>query len=355
VKRHRVALIGGDGIGPEVLREGRRLLEWARERRGVPLELWPLDIGAERYLRDGTTLPTELRAELRETCSAILLGALGDSRIPDHAHAREILFGLRQGFELFAQIRPARALVDRVVPLAGRSRKDVDLVVFREGTEGAYSGLGGQLRRDTPFEIAIEEDVNTRYGVERILRAAFEAARAEQRSLCMADKSNALRHGHDLWQRVFAELCREYADVRTEHLYIDALCHDLIRDPSRFSLIVTTNLFGDIVSDLCAALAGGLGLAPSACLNPGGGVPGLFEPVHGSAPALAGRGQANPLAMLRTVGMLLASLGYAAEQRLIEDACALALEAFECTRDVGGTLGTEAASTAVLRRLEQES
>jgi 3-isopropylmalate dehydrogenase len=349
--RHRLALIGGDGIGPEVLREGQRLLEWARARRGIALELWSLDLGAERYLRDGTTLPAELKAEIRGTCSAILLGALGDPRVPDHKHAREILFGLRHGFDLYAQIRPSRALHDRVVPLRGRGKKDVDFLVFREGSEGAYSGIGGQLRRDTPFEIAIEEDVNTRHGVERILRAAFARARAEGRPLCVADKSNALRHAHDLWQRVFAEVRAEYSDVRAEHQYIDALCHELIREPARFSLIVTTNLFGDIVSDLCAALAGGLGLAPSACLNPGGGVPGLFEPVHGSAPALAGRGQSNPIAMLRTVGLLLESLGYSAEQQAIEAACAEALDSFECTPDVGGSLDTHAAASAVLQRL----
>ena len=348
---HRLALIGGDGIGPEVLREGERLLDWARTKRGVPLELWKLDLGAERFLRDQTTLPAPIEAEIRSSCRAVLLGALGDPRIPDHRHAREILFGLRYGFDLFAQVRPSRALVDRVVPLKGRGKADVDLVVFREGTEGAYSGIGGQLRRNTSLEIAIEEDVNTRHGVERILRAAFDAARRERRALCLADKSNALRHAHDLWQRAFSEVRSAYPEVPAEHRYIDALCHDLIQDPSRFSLIVTTNLFGDIVSDLCAALAGGLGLAPSACLNPNGDVPALFEPVHGSAPGLAGRSLANPIAMLRTVGLLLAWLGYDAERLEIESACAEALDAFECTRDVGGTLDTHAAADAVLRRL----
>jgi 3-isopropylmalate dehydrogenase len=348
---HRICLIAGDGIGPELLREGRRLLEWARDRRGIRLDLWPLDLGADRYLRDGTTLPPELKAEIRDTTSAILLGALGDPRIPDHEHARQILFGFRTGFDLYAQIRPSRALVDRVVPLTGRTRRDVDFVVFREGTEGAYSGIGGQLRRDTPFEIAIEEDVNTRHGVERILRAAFAFALRERRPLCLADKSNALRHGHDLWQRVFAEIRRDYRDVQAEHLYIDALCHELVRDPGRFSVIVTTNLFGDIVSDLCAALAGGLGLCPSASLNPEARVPGLFEPVHGSAPALAGRGIANPLAMLRSAGMLLDFLGHSEEHTEIERACADALAAGECTPDVGGTLDTEAAARAVIQRL----
>lgn len=348
--KKRIALIGGDGIGPEVLAEGRRALDWAR-RRGFEDEPWPLDLGAERYLRDGIALPPSLRAEIQRDCSAILLGALGDARVPDHAHAREILFGFRTGFDLFVQVRPARALVDRLVPLAGRSRRDVDFVVFREGTEGAYSGIGGQLRRDSPHEIAIEEDVNTRLGVERILRAAFSQARAEGRALCLADKANALRHAHDLWQRVFALVRADYPDVRAEHLYIDALCHELVRDPGRFSLIVSTNLFGDILSDLCAALAGGLGLAPSACINPVAAVPALFEPVHGSAPSLAGRGIANPIAMLRSVGMLLETLGFPSERLEIERACAEALDAYECTPDCGGTLGTRAAADAVLKRL----
>ncbi|HLV68833.1 MAG TPA: isocitrate/isopropylmalate family dehydrogenase [Polyangiaceae bacterium] len=348
----RIAVIPGDGIGPEVVREGVRLLEWYRERRGLPLELWPLDLGAERWLGEGVGLPDALRAEIGASAAAVLLGALGDPRIPGHEHARAILFGLRTGFDLYAQIRPARALSDRLVPLRGRTRRDVDLVVFREGTEGLYAGIGGQLRRGTPDEIAIEEDVNTWRGVERILRAAFEHARAERRRLCMTDKSNALRHAHDLWQRVFASVRAEYPDVASEHLYVDALCHELVRDPARFSVIVTNNLFGDIVSDLCAALAGGLGVAPSATVHPGGAFPGLFEPVHGSAPALAGRGVANPIATLRTVGLLLDWLGFRSAHHEIEAACAAAIDAGQCTPDLGGPLTTEAVATAVLERLE---
>jgi 3-isopropylmalate dehydrogenase len=349
---HRIAIIAGDGVGPEVAAQGARLLEWYRDRRGLPLELWPLPLGAERWLTDGTGLPDALRDEIRDTCSAVLLGALGDPRIPGHEHAREILFGLRQGFDLYANVRPVRALADRLVPLAGRRKSDVDLVVFRENTEGLYTGIGGQLRRGTSEEIAIEQEVNTRLGVERIVRAAFEFARAHERRLCLADKSNALRHGHDLWQRVFTLLRGEYVDVAAEHLYIDALCYELVRNPNRFGVIVTCNLFGDIVSDLTAALGGGLGLAPSANLHPGGRVPGLFEPVHGSAPALAGKNRANPIAMLRTVGMLLEAIGYAGELDRIELASEAALAERECTEDVGGVLGTVAAASAVLARLE---
>jgi 3-isopropylmalate dehydrogenase len=349
----RIALIAGDGIGPEVTREGQRLLEWYRDERGLPLELWPLELGAEHFLATGEGLPEPLFRRIESEASAILLGALGDPRVPNHEHARQILFGLRLGLDLYANVRPMRALSDRLLPLVGRRRGDVDIVIFRENTEGLYAGIGGQLRRGTASEIAIEEDVNTRLGVERILRAAFVYARKEGRKLCVADKSNALRHAHELWQRVFHELRSEYSDVVSEHLYIDALCYELVRDPGRFSVIVSCNLFGDIVSDLVAALGGGLGLAPSASLHPGGAVPGLFEPVHGSAPGLAGRDLANPLAMLRTVGLLLETLGFPAERTAIDEAATQALEARECTPDVGGRLGTRAASEAVLRRLRE--
>ena len=345
----RVAVIAGDGIGPEVTDFGLKALAWARDVHGVPLDIWQLDLGADRWLRDGVGLEASTREEIRTTCSAVLLGALGDARIPGHEHAREILFGLRFGLDLYANVRPVRALAKRLIPLNGVEA--LDICIFRENTEGLYAGIGGQLRRGTPHEVAVEEDVNTRLGVERIVRAAFEFARREGRKLCLSDKSNALRHAHDLWQRVFHEVRAEYPDVRAEHLYIDALCYELVRDPARFSVIVCCNLFGDIASDLVAALGGGLGLAPSASLHPGGAVPGLFEPVHGSAPQLVGRDLANPIAMLRTVGMLLASLGYAHLTDAIERAAEEALEARECTPDVGGGLGTAAAGEAVLRRL----
>lgn len=349
----RIALIPGDGIGPEVSAVSKRLLEWYRDERGLPLELWPLELGAELWLATGEGLSDALLAQIRGEASAVLLGALGDPRVPGHEHARSILFGLRFGLDLYANVRPVRALCERLIPLAGRRCRELDVVVFRENTEGLYAGIGGQLRRGTAAEVAIEEDVNTRLGVERIVRAAFEFARRERRRLCLADKSNALRHAHELWQRVYQELRREYADVESEHLYIDALCYELVRDPGRFQVIVCCNLFGDIVSDLLAALGGGLGLAPSASVHPGGSVPGLFEPVHGSAPELAGQGRANPLAMLRTVGLLLEELGFEGERAAIDLAAAQALDARECTPDVGGGLGTRAAGDAVLRRLRE--
>ena len=315
--------------------------------RGVELDLWHLDLGADRYLRDGTTFPDATRDAISKDCAAVLLGALGDARVPGFEHARDILFGMRIGFDLYANVRPVRALSDQVVPLRGRTARDVDFVVFRENTEGIYSGIGGQLRRGTPDEIAINEDINTRKGVERIVRAAFAFAKRSGRTrVLMSDKSNAMRHAHELWQRVFQEVRREYPEIEASHLYIDALCLELVRDPSQFQVIVTNNLFGDIVTDLGAALQGGLGVAASVSFNPD--QPErvkLFEPVHGSAPRLVGLGQANPVATLLCVAMLFEELGFVAAA--IEGAVASG----QTTPDLGGSLGTRAATDAVLARL----
>jgi 3-isopropylmalate dehydrogenase len=350
--KKKIAIIGGDGIGPEVTREATRLLEQYADR-GLPIQLWQLDLGAERFLRDGTTMPKEIFIAIQRECSAVLLGALGDPRVPSMEHARDILFGLRFGLDLYANIRPVKALEDRLVPLKGRGKKDVNFVVFRENTEGVYVGVGGQVKRGTPDEIAINEDVNTRKGVERIIRAAFEFTKAQGRKrVHMADKSNAMRHAHELWLRVFDEVRREYPEIQATHVYIDALCLYMVQDPSQFDVVVTNNLFGDIATDLGAAFQGGLGMAASANVHPAiPGRVGLFEPVHGSAPPLAGKNVANPFAALLTVGMLLAHLGWPDEERRIEAAVSDALEAGKCTADVGGSLSTDAAAAAVIERL----
>lgn len=349
----KVAIIGGDGIGPEVIAEGVRVLDWFRERRGVALELWQLDLGAERYLRDGSTFPDDIKRAIAAECAAVLLGALGDARVPNFEHARDILFGMRFGFDLYANVRPIRALADSLVPLRGRTARDVDFVVFRENTEGIYAGIGGQLRRGTADEIAINEDINTRKGVERIIRAAFAHARRSGRGrIHMADKSNAMRHAHELWLRVFHEVRAEYADIDAQHLYIDALCFELIRDPSQFEVIVTNNLFGDIVTDLGAALQGGLGVAASVSSN--ADQPErvkLFEPVHGSAPKLVGLGVANPVATLLCVAMLFDELGFHPAAVELEGAIADAVRAGETTPDLGGSLGTRGATDSIIARL----
>ncbi len=354
-RKKKIALIGGDGIGPEVIREATQMLEWYRTERGLAIELWQLDLGAERFLRDGTTFPKEIRIAIQKECHAVLLGALGDPRVPSMEHARDILFGMRFGFDLYANIRPVKALADRLVPLKGRTRQDVDFVVFRENTEGAYAGIGGQLKRGTLDEVAINEDINTRKGVERIIRAAFDFARKNGRKrVHMADKSNALRHAHELWLRVFDEVRREYTDIEASHVYVDALCLYVLQDPSQFDVIVTNNLFGDIITDLGAGLQGGLGMAASANVHPADPTRvALFEPVHGSAPTLAGKNQANPSAALLTVGMMLSHLGWPEEERRIEAAVARAIDLGECTADVGGTLRTHEAGAAVRRILAE--
>jgi len=354
--RKKIAILGGDGIGPEVTREAKLLLELYRDKAGLPIDLWELDLGADRFLRDGTTFPKEIQIAIQRECAAVLLGALGDPRVPGLEHARDILFGMRFGYDLYANVRPVKALSDRLVPLKGRTAKDVDLVVFRENTEGIYVGMGGQFKRGTPDEIAINEDVNTRKGVERIIRAAFEFARANGRTkVAMADKSNAMRHAHELWLRVFGEVAAQYPEIESRHVYVDALCLYVIQDPSQFDVVVTNNLFGDIVTDLGAALQGGLGMAASANVHASDGARvAMFEPVHGSAPPLAGKDVANPFAALLTVGMLLKYLGHAGEEPRIERWITAALDENQCTADVGGELGTRAAAAWVRERIAAE-
>src|SRR5215210_584977 len=222
--RKKIAIIGGDGIGPEVTHEAKLVLELYRDKAGLPLDLWELDLGAERFLRDGVTFPKEIQIAIQRECSAVLLGALGDPRVPNLEHARDILFGMRFGYDLYANVRPVRAISDRLVPLKGRTAKDVDFVVFRENTEGIYVGMGGQFKRGTPDEVAINEDINTRKGVERIIRAAFEYAKTHgKKTVHMADKSNAMKHAHELWYRCFFEVAEEYPEIAAKHVYVDAL------------------------------------------------------------------------------------------------------------------------------------
>ena len=346
----RVAVIGGDGIGLEVIAEGVRVLSAAADHAGLELEIEDYDLGAERYLRDGTTMPPELMQHFRDNVDAILLGALGDRRVPSNVHAKDILLGCRFELDLFVNYRPIRLLDDRFSPLVGKGVDDIDFVVFRENTEGLYTGIGGQFKRGTPDEVAIEAEMNTRKGVERIIRAAFEhARRTGAKSVCMADKANAMRHGHDLWQRTFKIVAEEYPEIEPFHLYVDVLVMEMVRAPERFDVIVTNNLFGDIVTDLGAQIQGGIGLAASGNIHPGR--VSLFEPVHGSAPDIAGQGLANPIATFLSVGMLLSHLGHPELEREIQCAVQACLRADEVTPEIGGTLSTPAVTDALLSRL----
>jgi 3-isopropylmalate dehydrogenase len=340
----RIAVIAGDGIGPEVVAEAAKILG-----RIGQIELHELPWGADYYLKTGVTVPPD-GYDLLRSFDAILIGALGDPRVPDHRHARDILLGARFELDLYVNWRPVRLLDERLCPLKHRSRADVDLVVFRENTEGLYVGVGGRFKPGTEDEVAVQEEVNTYKGVHRILRHAFEHARGRpRRRLCMSDKSNAMTHGHALWQRVFAELRPQYPDVDASHLYIDALAMFLVQDPAQFDVIVTNNLFGDIITDLGAALQGGLGMAASGNLHPGR--TSMFEPVHGSAPPLAGKNVANPIGAILSAALMLEQLGRAEDARRIDAAVEAAVQAREVTRDAGGTLGTREAGDAILRRL----
>jgi len=335
----RIAVIPGDGAGKDVIPEAVKVLKAAAASGGREVALTEFDWGADRYLRDGTTLPAGAVEMFRRDYDAILLGALGDPRVPGNQHAADILLGLRFKLDLYANVRPCTLFDARLTPLKDRTEKDIQITVFRENTEGAYVGMGGFFKKGTADEIATQEDINTRKGVERILRYAFEFARQRGlKRLCMSDKSNALAFGHDLWQRVFAEMRREYPEIESSHMYIDNLLMQMVRDPAQFEVIVTCNLFGDIASDLGAQLAGGIGLAPSGNIHPG--QVSLFEPVHGSAPAIAGKNIANPMGAALAAGMMFAYLGWAAEAHAIEGAVRAAIREGKTPADLGGSLGT---------------
>ncbi len=338
-KVKKIAVIAGDGIGIDVTAEAVKVLRKAQKRWNLPIEMTEFDYGADRYLRDGTTMPEEQVEDFRENYAAIFIGALGDPRVPDMAHARDILLGLRFKLDLFVNYRPVKLTDEKLCPLKGKKEEDIDFVVFRENTEGLYVGMGGIFKKGTPDEIATQEDVNTRKGVERIIRYAFEYAQAKGRpKVTMSDKSNALRFGHDLWQRVFGDVGQEFPAIQKEHFYIDALAMQMLKRPEQFEVIVTCNMFGDIVTDLGAQLQGGLGLAASGNINPEG--PSMFEPVHGSAPKYAGKNVANPLAAILTVALMLDHLGYAQPHHAIEAAVQEAIKSDMTTQDLGGKLGT---------------
>lgn len=340
--RKRVAVIPGDGIGKEVIPEATKVLKAAAAAGGRELVLTEFDWGADRYLRDGTTLPPEAIEMFRRDYDAILLGALGDPRVPSNQHGADILMGLRFKLDLYVNARPCVLFDERLTPLKGRTEKDINIWVIRENTEGLYAGVGGFFKKGTADEIATQEDINTRKGVERIIRYAFDfVRRLGRRRVCMSDKSNALAYGHDLWQRVFKEVRREYPETEASHMYFDNLLMQMVRDPSQFDVIVTCNLFGDIASDLGAGLIGGLGLTPSGNLHPG--QVSLFEPVHGSAPDIAGKNLANPMGAVLAAGMMCDHLGWTAEARAIESAVRAAIGDAKTTKDLGGSLGTREA------------
>lgn len=346
----RIAVVPGDGIGPEVIDAGMRVLERVNDARGLGLEFTHFGWNADEYLRTGISMPPGAMDDIRNNYAAVYLGAFGDPRVPDMKHAADILLGMRFQLDLYVNYRPVKLLDERLTPLKDKSAKDVDFVVFRENTEGAYVGMGGNFKKGTSEEIAVQEDVSTRKGVERIIRYAFEyAKKTNRKSVCMSDKNNVMRFGGDLWLRTFEEVAREYPDIEHFHMFVDALTMQMVRVPEMFEVIVTNNMFGDIVTDLGAALQGGLGVAASGNIHPGR--VSLFEPIHGSAPKYAGKDVANPIGAILTAAMMLEYLGHDDEATLIEDAVTAAIRAGETTNDLGGTLGTRAAGEAIEKRL----
>ncbi len=342
-KSLKVAVLGGDGIGPEVVEAAIPAIERAASLDGVAITWERLPYGADHFLQTGETLPDAAFQHLRDEVDAILVGALGDPRVPDQRHAREILLGLRFRLDLYINFRPCQLLHPDLCPLKGDP--GIDFVIFRENTEGSYLARGSSRNEGTPEEEQIAEEVNTAPKVSRIIRAAFEWARAHGKSrVTMANKSNAIP-AHRLWDRIFGEVGSQFPEIEREHFYIDALAMQLVKRPEHFQVIVTTNLFGDIISDLGAQLVGGLGIAPSANLHPGR--VGLFEPVHGSAPKYAGKGTANPVATILTGALLLEQSGMVGAARRLQDAVRSVLAAGIRTPDLGGNASTLEAARAV--------
>jgi 3-isopropylmalate dehydrogenase len=351
-QKKRIAVIPGDGIGREVIPQAVPVMQ----ATGAPVEFSEFDWGADRYLGDGVTVPQDGFAMLGRDFDAILVGAFGDPRVKTNLHAKEILLGMRFKMDLFANVRPVRLLDAALCPLKGIGPEDIDFVVIRENTEGVYGDLGGVFKQGTPDEIATQEDINTRKGVERIVRFAFEYCERQKKldgsprsKVLMCDKSNAMTHAGGLWQRTFKEVAREYPQIKPEHMYVDALCMHMVRDPRQFDVIVTNNMFGDIITDLAAGIQGGLGMAASGNIHPG--KTSMFEPVHGSAPPIAGKNIANPFGAILTAAMMLNHLGLTAEAEKIEGVVIEAVRQKQTTVDIGGTLGTKEAGEWVKERV----
>ncbi len=345
----RIAIIPGDGIGIDVTREAVKVIAAIRDS-GVPLDLIEFDYGADKYLATGITLPEEQIADFRANYDAIYIGAVGDPRVPDMKHAADILLGLRFKLDLYVNYRPCHLLDASLCPLKDKTPADVNFTVFRENTEEMYAGVGGHLKKGTPDEVAIQTAVNTRKGVERIIRYAFEfAERNHLASVTMSDKSNAMRYEGDLWQRTFWEVAKEYPAIDANHWYIDALLMQMVKRPEQFQVIVTSNMFGDIATDMGGQICGGLGLAASGNIHPG--KVSLFEPVHGSAPKYAGKDVANPLAAILTVGIMMEHLGYPEWMPKLEGVVKEMIQRGEVPKDLGGKLGTAATGDRVVAGL----
>jgi 3-isopropylmalate dehydrogenase len=338
-----IAVLPCDGAGKEVVPEAIKVLRAA----GADFEFEEFDVNADAYLRTGVPIPDNIWSEL-EKADSILFGAVGDSRVNESGYLAGVLLRLRFELDLYVNLRPAKLYDDRLSPLRNEERRKVDLLIVRENTEGLYVGMGGRFKKGTDQEVAIQEDLNTYLGVNRIIEYAFGVAKRE---VVMIDKSNAMTYAGALWQERWKAVARKHTQTKTRHLLVDAAAMQLVRDPTQFDVIVTGNLFGDILSDLTAELIGGMGIAPSGNVNPET-KRGLFEPVHGTAPDIAGRGLVNPIGAILSASMMVKHLGHADMAEAIEGAVESVIRAGECTRDLGGNLKTGECGDAVAKRLK---
>jgi 3-isopropylmalate dehydrogenase len=324
-KTYRIAVIAGDGTGPEVIAEGIKVLEAAAGRFKLKLDFQPYDLGGERFLKTGEILPDSVLAELRRV-DAIYLGAIGHPQVKPGILEQGLLLRLRFELDQYINLRPVKLYPGVQSPLRDKGPEDIDLVVVRENTEGLYAGTGGFLRKGTPEEVAIQTSVNTRRGVERCLRFAFEYCkkRNQKKKLTLCGKTNVLTYAFDLWERAFREVARDYPEVQTDYAHVDALCMWLVKNPEWFDVVVTDNMFGDIITDLGAVIQGGMGIAAGGNLNPEG--VSMFEPIGGSAPKYTGQGVINPLAAISAGGMMLEHLGHARAAAAVEQAVIKAIQ-----------------------------
>ncbi|MBB1152965.1 MULTISPECIES: tartrate dehydrogenase [Amycolatopsis] len=348
---HRIASIPGDGIGVDVTIEARRVLDAAADKYGFSLEWTEFDWSCERYAKTGAMMPED-GVEQLSGFDGILLGAVGFPGVADHVSLWGLLIPLRRAFQQYVNLRPVRLLPGTSSVLAGRKADELEMVIVRENSEGEYSAIGGRHNAGRPDEFVLQESVFTRVGVERIIRYAFELARTRSQHVTSATKSNGLIHSMPYWDEIFAEVAARYPDVRAEQCHVDALAARMVQAPDRLDVVVASNLFGDILSDLAAAITGGLGMAPSGNINPSGEFPSMFEAVHGSAPDIAGQGIANPVAQILAAAMLLDHLGETVAAQAIRASVDEVLTAGETlTPDLGGTATTTALGTAVAASL----
>jgi 3-isopropylmalate dehydrogenase len=343
---HRIAVIPGDGIGKEVVAAALQVMK----ATGAQLEFVEFNWSADHYLKENVTVPPDGFKMLGRDFDAIFLGAFGDPRVPTNIHAKEILLGMRFQMDLYANVRPVRLLDVSLCPLKNVLAEEVNFTVIRENTEGLYVDVGGVFKQGTPDEVAVQQDVNTRKGVERIIKYAFDFAKQHgHKKVLMTDKANVMTHGGGLWQRVFHEVAKKYHGIEAQHMYVDVVAMMMVREPKQFEVIVTNNMFGDILTDLGAALAGGLGMAASGNIHPS--KTSMFEPVHGSAPLIAGKNIANPIGAIATASMMLEHLGLAKEAGKIDAAILEAVGQKKTTFDVGGTLGTKESAAWIAKHV----